>query len=278
VTGNRAQIDYWNGPAGEKWARYNSETDRNLSEAADAILKLAAARPGERVLDVGCGAGATSMMLAGAVGPSGFVTGVDVSQPLLAMARRRAHAANVEFLEADAALSPFRPEHDLIFSRFGVMFFVDPVAAFANIRKSAAKDARLAFVCWRGVEENEWVSLPWAAAKAILPEQKPVPPHAPGPFAFADAGRVKDILAEAGFSEIAFKKFDGRMDLGMSPDKGSFAVPQLMGPTARALRDADEDMRGRVQAAVSEALAAHLARTGHIRLGIACWLVSARAK
>jgi SAM-dependent methyltransferase len=277
VTGNRAQIDYWNGPAGEKWARHNSETDRNLSEAADAILKLAAARPGERVLDVGCGAGATSMMLAGAVGPSGFVRGVDVSQPLLAMARRRANAANIEFLEADAALSPFRPEYDLIFSRFGVMFFVDPVAAFANIRKCAAKGARLAFVCWRGVEENEWVSLPWAAAKTILPEQKPVHPHAPGPFAFADASRVQAILADAGFSQVAFEKFDGLMDLGMSPDKASFAVTQLMGPTARALRDADEDMRGRVQAAVSEVLTAHLARTGHIRLGIACWLVSARA-
>jgi SAM-dependent methyltransferase len=278
VTGNRAQIDYWNGLAGKNWARHNSETDRNLSEAADAVLKLAAARSGERVLDVGCGAGATSMMLAGAVGPSGFVRGVDVSQPLLAMARRRANAANVEFLEADAALCPFRPEYDLIFSRFGVMFFVDPVAAFSNIRKSAAKGARLAFVCWRGIEENEWVALPWAAAKPVLPEQKPVPSHAPGPFAFADRARVQAILAGAGFSHITFEKFDGRMDLGRSPDNAGFQVTQLMGPTARALRDADDETRARVEAAVSAAMASHLAHTGHIRLGMACWLVSARAE
>lgn len=277
MTGNRAQIDYWNGPAGEKWARHNSETDRNLAEAADAALRLAAAKPGERVLDVGCGAGAASMMLAGAVGPSGFVRGVDVSKPLLAMAERRAHAANVAFLQADAASCSFSPEHDLIFSCFGVMFFVDPVAAFANIRKSAAEGARLAFVCWRGIEENEWVLLPWAAAKTVLPAQKPVHPHAPGPFAFADSSRVGAILAEAGFSHIRFEKFDGLMDLGRSPDKASFQVTQLMGPTARALRNADAATEARVAEAVRGALEAHLARTGHIRLGIACWLVSARA-
>lgn len=277
MTGNRAQIDYWNGPAGENWARHNSETDRNLSEAADAVLRLAAAKPGERVLDVGCGAGAASMMLAGAVGPSGFVRGVDVSKPLLAMARRRARASNVAFLEADAANCSFSPEYDLIFSCFGVMFFVDPVAAFGNIRKSMAKGGRLAFVCWRGVEENEWVSLPWKAARPLLPEQKPVRSDAPGPFAFADRERVEAILKEAGFSDVAFERFDGLMDLGRSPDKASFQVTQLMGPTMRALRDAGEETRAKVEEAVREALASHLARTGHIRLGIACWLVSARA-
>lgn len=277
MTGNRAQIDYWNGPAGEKWARHSSETDRNLAEAADAVLRLAAVKPGERVLDVGCGAGAASMMLAGAVGPSGFVRGVDVSKPLLAMARRRAQAANVAFLEADAASHSFSPEHDLIFSCFGVMFFADPAVAFANLRKSAAKGGRLVFVCWRGVEENAWVSLPWKAARPLLPEQKPVRADAPGPFAFADRERVQAILAQAGFSDIAFARFDGLMDLGRSPAKAGFQVTQLMGPTMRALRDADEETRARVEGAVREALASHLARTGHIRLGIACWLVSARA-
>jgi SAM-dependent methyltransferase len=277
VTGNQAQIDYWNGPTGKRWALHNSETDRNLAEAADAALKLAAAQPGERVLDIGCGAGLTSLLLAEAVGTGGHVMGVDVSQPMLALARSRAQGANLDFIEADAALYPFQPEHDLIFSRFGVMFFVDPVAAFANIRKGAARDGRLAFVCWRAVQENEWVTLPYEAAKSLLPEQKPVHPHAPGPYAFADADRVRNILADAGFSGIGIEKFDGTMDLGSDPQLASFQITQLMGPTARALRDADDATRTRVQSAVAEALAQFQAGAPTIRLGIACWLASAKA-
>jgi SAM-dependent methyltransferase len=277
VTGNKAQIDYWNGPTGQKWAKHNSETDRNLSAAADAALKQAVAQPGERVLDIGCGAGVTSLLLAGEVGPGGHVTGVDVSQPMLALARSRTSARNIDFIEADAAVYPFLPQYDLIFSRFGVMFFVDPATAFANIRKGATKDGRLAFVCWRAVEENEWVSLPYAAARPVLPEQKPVHPHAPGPFAFADADRLRGILSVAGFSGIAIEKFDGMMELGASPQEASFQVTQLMGPTARALRDADDATRAKAQEAVAQALAKVQTGTDDIRLGMACWLVSAKA-
>jgi len=277
VTANKAQIDYWNGPTGEEWAKYNSETDRSLADAADAALTLAAARPGERVLDIGCGAGVTSFSLAEEVSPSGYVTGVDVSRPLLALARSRAQGGNIEFIEADAALYPFQPEFDLIFSRFGVMFFADPVLAFANIRKATVPGGRLAFVCWRAVEENEWVSLPYAAARPFLPEQKPVPPHAPGPFAFADPHRLHDILSEAGFSDIRVEKFDGMMDLGNAPQRASFQVTQLMGPTARALRGADDATRARVREAVTGALAQFQRRMQTIKLGMACWLVSARA-
>lgn len=276
MTTNQAQIDYWNGPAGERWAKFNSETDRNLAEAADAVLKLAAAQPGERVLDIGCGAGVTSLMLAEEVGPGGRVTGVDVSQPMLALARSRAHAKNIQFIEADASVYPFQPDNDLIFSRFGVMFFVDPVAAFANIRKSADKDGRLAFICWRSVENNEWVSLPYQAAKPVLPEQAPVPPHAPGPFAFADPDRLRGILTDAGFCHIGIEKFDGMMNLGPSPEHASFQVTQLMGPTARALRDADASTRGKAQEAVTKALSSFQRGTENIRLGVACWLVSAK--
>ena len=277
MTTNQAQIDYWNGPTGEKWARHQRETDRNLAEAADAALRLANAMPGERVLDIGCGAGVTSLLLGDAVGPAGHVVGVDVSQPMLALARSRANATNVEFIEADATLYPFKPEFDLIFSRFGVMFFVDPAAAFANIRMGAAKGGRLAFVCWRAVEENEWVSLPYRAAKPLLPEQKPIHPHAPGPFAFADPDRLRSILTNAGFSGIGIEKYDGQMDLGSSPESASFQVTELMGPTARALRGVDDATRAKAQEAVIKALADFLTGTENIRLGIACWLVSARS-
>ena len=277
MTANKAQIEYWNGPTGENWAQYNNETDRSLADAAEAALKLAAARPGERVLDIGCGAGAASLSLADQVGPGGHVMGVDVSRPLLAMARSRVQAANVEFLEADAALYPFQPEFDLIFSRFGVMFFVDPIAAFANIRKAAGRNARLAFICWRSVEENEWASLPYSVAKPFLPERPPADSSSPGPFAFADAGRLRAVLETAGFSDIRIEKFSGVMDLGPVPAQAAFQVTSLMGPTTRVLRNADEATRNKVLDTITKALAKLQAGEGPIRLGTACWLVGARA-
>jgi len=169
---NQAQIDFWNGPTGQKWAKHQTDMDRNLAEIAVASLALADARPGERVLDIGCGNGSTTLMLAEAVGPTGDVTGVDISQPMLAIARTRVQASNIRFIEADAATHPFATDRDLIFSRFGVMFFVEPVAAFANIRKAANTGGRLAFIAWRKVEENEWAMRPYLAALPFLPEQK----------------------------------------------------------------------------------------------------------
>ncbi|HEY2835895.1 MAG TPA: class I SAM-dependent methyltransferase [Rhizomicrobium sp.] len=274
---NQAQIDYWNGPTGQKWAKYQNEMDRTLADSAEAALMLANAKPGERVLEIGCGAGGTSLLLAEAVGPGGAVTGVDVSQPMLILARTRTEANNVRFLEADAATYPFRPEFDLIFSRFGVMFFVDPVAAFANIRKGADGAARMAFICWRAVTENEWASLPFKIAKPFLPEQPVVDPNAPGPFAFADAGRLRGILDSAGFSEIQIEPFQGFMNLGHMPAEAAFQSTNLMGPTSRALRNADDATRARVMNAIGEELARTHTGSAEIRLGTACWLVSARA-
>ena len=277
MTGNQAQIDYWNGPTGERWARHSDDTDRSLAEATDAVLTLARARTGESVLDIGCGAGQTSFLLAEKVGPGGRVVGVDVSQPMLALARSRVLAGNIAFIEADAAIHPFAPDHDLIFSRFGVMFFVDPQAAFANIRKAAAPGGRLAFICWRAVTENEWVTLPYDAAKPLLPPQPPVHPHAPGPYALADPDRLRAILSGAGYSGIGIEKFDGLMDLGPSPRNASFQVTKLMGPAARALRDVDDTTRAGVEDAIADALTERQAGAQTIRLGIACWLVSAKA-
>jgi SAM-dependent methyltransferase len=276
MAGNDDQIAYWNGPTGEKWAKYQSEMDRNLADATAGLLKLAAPQPGERVLDVGCGAGETSWRIAEMVGPGGAVLAVDISQPLLAQARGRAHAKNVRFEEADASVYPFKPDYDLIFSRFGVMFFDDPAAAFANIRKAAARKARLAFVCWRPVQENEWTMLPMAAAKPLLPEQPPADPNAPGPFAFADPQRVKTILTQAGFGDIRIEKLDGVMDLGPSAEHAGFQMTNL-GPVSRALRDESEETRAKVLTAVTAAFVQFQKPGQSIAPGIACWLVSARA-
>ena len=275
MAGNDDQIAYWNGPTGEKWARFQERMDANLREASQAVLALAAPRPGERVLDIGCGAGSTSRDLAALVGPTGHVTAVDVSRPLLDRARRAANPPNLDFLEADAASHPFAADHDLLFSRFGVMSFDQPVAALAHLRGSLKPSGRLAFVCWRPAAENEWVTLPLGVAKTLVPPPPVTDPHAPGPFAFSDPQRLRTILAEAGFQAIAVTPFDGHMDLGEAPTDAAFQMVNL-GPTARLLREADDATRQRVEAAVAESFAARQKAGGDLRLGIACWCVSAR--
>jgi SAM-dependent methyltransferase len=276
MTANQDQIDYWNGPISVNWAKYQSEMDRNLSEANAGLMKLAAPQLGENVLDIGCGCGETTWRLAEAVGPGGKILAVDVSRPLLAQARVRGQAKNVRFEEADASAYAFQPEYDLIFSRFGVMFFEDPAAAFANIRKAAAKGARLAFVCWRPVQENEWTMLPMSAARPLLPEQPAPDPTAPGPFAFSDPQRVKDILTKAGFQDVKIEKLDGVMDLGPSAEYAGFQMTNL-GPVSRALRDESDVTRAKVQEAVTAAFAKFQKPGQNVAPGIACWLVSARA-
>lgn len=277
MTDNTGQIAYWNGPIGEKWARHQHEMDAALAGATAGLMPLAALKPGERVLDIGCGAGEVSLLAAEAVGPAGRVTGVDVSRPMLALARRRAEGrANLQFLEADAATHGFAPEFDVLMSRFGVMFFTDPVAAFANIRKAGAKNGRLAFICWRPLAENEWAARPLAVARPFLPPLPPPDPQAPGPFAFADAGRVRAILSGAGFRDIGIAPYDGVMPMGRTAEEAAYSAANL-GPTARALAAAgDESLSRRVQEALVPLFRQFPMTDGVIAPRIACWLVSAR--
>jgi SAM-dependent methyltransferase len=274
---NADQIKFWNGPGGQKWAAHQSDMDRNLADVTAALLPFAAAKPGERVLDIGCGAGQTTFLLADAVGRTGHVTGVDISAPLLGAARSRMNAdRNIAFVEADAAACLFRPEYDLVFSRFGVMFFDDPPAAFANIHKALKPGGRLAFACWRPALENAWVTVPALAARPFLPATPPPDPLAPGPFAFADPGRVEEILTKAGFSGVEVNKLDGVMNLGASADEAAFQMTNL-GPLSRALGEVeDEAVRERVRAAVQTALE-EIRKDGAIKPAIACWLVGATA-
>lgn len=273
---NAEQIKSWNGATGQKWTQFSADMDRNLADPMAGIMAFAAAKAGEHVLDIGCGAGQTSLALAGIVGERGTVQGVDVSGPLLALARERAGAAkNVAFVEADAAFHPFAAEYDLVFSRFGVMFFDDPPAAFANIRKSLKPGGRLAFVCWRPAAENQWVSLPAAAARPLLPPQPPPDPLAPGPFAFADPARVEAILTQAGFHDVRTRKLDGHMDLGRDADHAAFQMTNL-GPLSRALTDLDDDVREQARVLVKAAME-KIATPDGIRPGLACWLVGASA-
>jgi SAM-dependent methyltransferase len=277
MTANAAQIEYWNGPAGEKWVRNQAVMDASLADATAGLLPLAAVQPGEHVLDIGCGSGQLSLLAADAVGPSGQVTGADISQPLLALARQRAAGrSNVRFIEADAATHAFAPEYDLLVSRFGVMFFDDPPAAFANIRRAARPGGRLAFVCWRPMPENEYAAMPFEIAKPLMPALPPADPHAPGPFALSDPDRLRGILAGAGFSAIAIDKLDGTMRMGETAEQAGIQATSL-GPTARALAKMDDGVRAKVVAAVTDAFRTYPQTDGVITCRIACWLVSARA-
>ncbi len=271
---NADQKAFWNGTTGARWVQFQADMDRNLADANAGVLALAAAKPGERVLDIGCGAGQATHLLAKAVGANGHVTGIDISAPLLDAAIA-AGGANETFIAADAAFHAFAPEFDLVFSRFGVMFFDDPPAAFANIRKSLKPGGRLAFVCWRPVTENQWVNVPASAAKDLLPPAPPADPLAPGPFAFADPQRVKTILSGAGFGDVAIAKLDGHMNLGPDADHAAFQMTNI-GPLSRAIGEADDTTRERVRVAVKAALDA-IRSDGTIKPGIACWLVSASA-
>ena len=166
---NAQQIEYWNGPVGERWAKKQSDFDRNMGSLTVKALAFADARPGERVLDIGCGFGTTTMALARSVAPDGRVTGIDISAPMLGAARRRVAEAGlpIELIEADASVHPFAPRYDLLFSRFGVMFFADPTAAFANLHGALKPKGRLAFVCWRAFAENTWAFAPYKAAENL---------------------------------------------------------------------------------------------------------------
>jgi SAM-dependent methyltransferase len=272
---NEQQIEYWNGAVGRRWATLQDRIDLQLNNIADALIPFANARPGERVLDIGCGCGTMTLRLGMAVAPDGSVAGLDISAPMLEVARARAQAMNADipFLKSDASTHEFQPVFDLVFSRFGVMFFADPLAAFKNIRTALAPKGRLAFVCWRPFVENDWAAVPFTAAKPFLPAQPPSDPHAPGPFAFADAGRLKGILESAGFANIRIEKLDTTANLGATLEQAVDAT-LAVGPLARAASEVDDAIREKIRGAVKEALKPYATPAG-VTPGVACWLVAA---
>jgi ubiquinone/menaquinone biosynthesis C-methylase UbiE len=203
---NTAMGRYWNEVAGPRWVgRAGLQEARNI-EVAHLLLQAAAPQPGELVLDIGCGTGATAIPFAAAVMPGGHVTGVDISEPMLAQARQNladAGAGNVTLLLADAQVHRFPPDSfDLLISRFGVMFFADPVAAFTNLYAGLRKGGRLCMAVWASMAENVHWQIPFDIAVKHLGPPAPVDPHAPGPMAFRDPAYLRDVLDKAGFGEI----------------------------------------------------------------------------
>jgi ubiquinone/menaquinone biosynthesis C-methylase UbiE len=273
---NAEQITFWNQQAGPKWVAYERMLDEQIAPIGLAGMERARIAPGENILDVGCGCGQTSLQLAQRVGASGSVTGVDISAPMLARARERAAELglrNLRFLETDAQEAKLGERFDLVFSRFGVMFFASPEAAFANLRASLAPGGRLAFVCWQEMKRNPWMLVPTQAIAQVVELPAPPPPGAPGPFSFADPERVRAILEAAGFADVAIEPFLGQCRRGDLDEAAEFSL--VVGPAARALVDAGEDQRRAARAAAREALAPYATPSGVI-LDYASWIATAR--
>lgn len=265
----------WTGRVGGVWAEEWRRTDRSFGALTDRLLDPAAIGSFTHALDIGCGAGEITQRLATAR-PDAQVLGIDISTRLLAVARDRcADLANASFAEADAAAwqaPDARP--DLLISRHGVMFFLDPVAAFAHLREQSAPGVRLRFSCFRAREANGWV----AALMATLPPQAPADPAAPGPFAFADRERVEAILAAAGWRDLAFEPVDYAMIAGEGDAAVGEALAyfQRIGPAARALSEMDEEDRGPACERLRAVFTAH-SSGGRVSLPAAAWIVTASA-
>ena len=273
---NADMLAFWNGKGGDIWVARQEHTDITLAPVTDALLVFAAPRAGERMVDIGCGCGAPTLEFARAVGPSGRVAGLDISGPMLAEGERRASAAgiaNVDLRQADPATAAL-DEYDLLISAFGVTFFGDRVAAFTNMRRAAAPDARMALVCWRSLAENPWMEVPMTAAAQHLPPRPKAVPNAPGMFAFADRDHVTEVVTAASWAPPRFEKLD--MDLDIAAGRGlEEAVVQStqIGAVNSWLRNQPEEVVSAAAASIHEALAPY-ADDARVRLPGAMWLIS----
>lgn len=271
---NQEQIEFWDGNAGNKWATFQTQMDAMLGPLGRAGIDHLAPETGAPVLDVGCGCGDTSLMLAerGAA-----VTGVDVSGPMLARARSRAQEAglSISFEQADASSHVFDAPFAHMFSRFGVMFFANPAAAFGHIRSQLKSDGSLSFVCWRTPQENPWIALPTGVLFKHVPRPDAAPdPHAPGPFAFADKDRVAGLMREAGFGSVEVEALDMDLHVGKTVEE-ALGLTEEIGPASRLLAEQPQEVADRVKTELRALMSDYMTDTG-VSMGAACWIVSAR--
>ena len=237
-------------------------------------------QPGERVLDIGCGPGTTVLELAKRVGPGGHVLGADVSEPSVARARERIAAAGLrhaEVIVADASVHPFPPDSfDLTFSRFGIMFFSDPVASFANVRRAMKPGGRLTLAVFRPASEKLWPNAPLEAVRRLLPPIPTPGPEEPGPFSWADPARVHRILEGAGFSEVSLTPLDPVIQLaGPAGEAEAADFVMAMGPLARVLPSLSTAQRESVRATLEVYFRGHTTSQGVV-LPAEIWVVRAR--
>ena len=280
---NATQIEFWNGETGRNWVTHDALMEAMLQPLGESVMDTLALQPGEHVLDIGCGCGRTSLSLADRVGAEGSVTGVDISAPMLAVAsqlaaERNAEQTSIQFLEADAQTHTFEPEHyDVVFSRFGVMFFQDPIAAFANIRSVLRASGRLAFCCWQPRAVNPFMTVPAMAALELLPAPPEMPPRTPGPFAFEEAEYVMEVLTSAGFESVVVTPLKQPLTFGRGLSLTDI-VERLVqiGPIAQMVREASEDLQQPVRDKVIDAVAPFYTQDTGMTVDGQFWQVTAR--
>jgi len=273
---NEEQTQLWNGIAGRAWVAAQPLLDRVLKPFEDLLVKAVAAKSARRVLDVGCGTGATTLAIAELLGANGRCIGIDVSEPMIALARTRAERVDstAHFICADAQIHAFEPaDFHMVVSRFGVMFFDDPVGAFANLRHTAKDGAELRFLAWRSPAENPFMTTAERAAAPLLPNIPTREPDLPGQFAFADRRRLTRILEESGWNEIDIRPLDVSCNF---PEKELVCYFTQLGPLGRVLHEADEQTRTRMIEEVRAAFATYV-HGDEVRFDAAGWMVGARS-
>jgi len=274
---NRDQAALWNDASGRTWVEMQGVLDGMLAPFGERLLEAGFPGEGLSVLDIGCGAGATTLAMARRLGPDGHCLGVDISEPLVAAAKARAEAEDLgsaAFVQADAQTFHFDPgQFDAVISRFGVMFFDDPEAAFANIHRACRPGAKLAFLAWRSPAENPFMTTAARAAAPFLPPMPTPQPNAPGQFGFADGERVRRILAAGGWADVDVRPVDIATEIAEG-DLLSYVT--RLGPAGLALRDMDAAARARATDAIRAAFEP-LLQDGAARFTGACWLGTGRA-
>jgi len=270
------QAKRWNGVAGRAWVDAQQLLDQMFKPLEELLVEAVAAASRGRVLDVGCGTGSTTLAVARRLGLKGHCIGIDISDPMIAAARARAEREGVaaQFIRANAQVHAFEPESaDVIISRFGVMFFDDPVQAFANLLRAASHDAELRLIVWRSAADNPFMTTAERAAAPILPNLPARRPDGPGQFAFADRERVSVILEKSGWVEIDLRPVDVDCTL---PEKELSRYLTRLGPVGMALQEADDSTRARVVETVRPAFDPYVHGT-EARFTAACWMIGARA-
>jgi len=274
---NAAQIDYWNSVGGAVWAKYNDLLDRQISPLGVEAMKALDLKPGENVLDIGCGCGQTTGDIANRVGPAGSVTGVDISAPMLEIARARppeTSSGRIEFRQLDVQTEELGSAgYDVAFSRFGVMFFSEPVVAFTNIHRALRPGGRLGFVCWQPLSSNPWMLEPLEAVRSLLPPSEPPDPLAPGPFAFAEPTRVQGILSDAGFKDIDITEF--KTKIGGGSVEETLQIALRIGPLGRALAE-HRELLPQIAGPVRGVLEHYVTPNG-VLMPASAWIVRASA-
>jgi SAM-dependent methyltransferase len=268
------QMKLWNGRSGHAWVDAQAVLDAMFKPLEDLLVEAAVGR--RRVLDVGCGTGSTTLAVTRRLGAQSQCVGIDISEPMLALARARAEreTSSARFVLADAQSYAFEPaSFDLMISRFGVMFFDDFVRAFANLRRAASEGADMRFIVWRSPAENPFMTTAERAAAPLLPNMPPRRPDGPGQFALADPKRVSGILEASGWSNIDLQPVDVTCSL---PQQELGRYVTRLGPVGQILSDVDESTRARVTETVLAAFAPYVQGT-EVRFTAACWMVKASA-